>query len=138
MTLFSLSKDRKRVRGTFFIYLGIVVFCGIFGIVYEMFSHGIVSFFMLFGFLFPLVLGLVPYIILFIGKVNSCPNVVASYAYNAGVATVTVGSYFKGVIDIYGTTRDVYVIIYFSIGIVLLLLGLIIYFVSLKKRAFED
>lgn len=133
MTLFSLNKDYRKNRRTFFIYLGVTVFCGIFGLVYETFSHGVVSFFMLFGFLFPLVLGLAPYSILFITKTIKGPDTFASYLYNAGVATVSVGSYFKGVLDIYGTTRDVYVIIYFVVGGVLLLLGISSYIISLIK-----
>ena len=135
MTLFSLNSDRKKNHNTFFVYVGVTLFCIVFGLIYETFSHGVVSFFMLFGFLFPLILGLAPYLVLFLGKIEKGPDTVASYLYNAGVATLTVGSYFKGMLDIYGTTRDAYVIIYFTVGGVLLLSGLFLYIISLKKSS---
>lgn len=135
MTLFSLNSDIRRNRNTFFIYAGVTIFCVVFGLIYETFSHGVVSFFMLFGFLFPMILGLAPYLVLFITKTQKGPDTIASYLYNSGVATVSVGSYFKGMLDIYGTTRDVYVIIYFVVGGVLLLSGLCLYIISLKKSS---
>lgn len=133
MTLFSLNKDTRRNKNAFFTYLGVVAFCIPFGLIYETYSHGVVSFFMVFGFLFPLVLGLLPYTVLFISKTTKGPDTIASYLYNAGVATLTAGCYFKGVIDLYGTTRDVYLIIYFTIGGVLTFLGLLSYIISLVR-----
>lgn len=135
MTLFSLSNNKKGIRNTFFTYIGVVIFCIVFGLVYERFSHGIVSNFMLFGFMFPLGLGLVPFGLLFLTKTEKCPDTISTYIYNAGVATLTVGSYFKGMLDIYGTTRDVYVIIYFTVGAVLAFFGLVSYIISLIKSS---
>lgn len=131
MTLFSLNKDKKTIARNFYIYCGVVAFCIVFGLIYESFSHGVVSFFMLHGFLFPLVLGFVPYLVLFITKSDKGFGEISSSAYNAGVATITVGSYFKGMLDIYGTTRDVYVIIYFTVGGVLFLFGFVTYLISI-------
>jgi len=129
--LFTLSNETKRIRNTMLIYIGVVVFCIAFGIIYETYSHGVISYFTILGFLFPLILGLIPYILLFVFLRNYGPSIFSSYTYNAGVATITVGSYFKGMLEIYGTTREIYVIIYFVVAIVLLAVGLISYIVSI-------
>lgn len=138
MTLFSLNSDRKKIRSTFLTYVCVVIFCVIFGFVYETKAHGIISHFMLYGFIVPLVLGLIPYFILFITKSNKGPGTTSSYIYNAGVATLTVGCYFKGVLDIYGTTRDVYVLIYLIVGCSLLVLGFLAYFIALTSNSAND
>ena len=135
VTLFCLDNNRKTILRNVLIYIGVVIFCIIFGIVYEFYSHGVVSNYMLFGFLFPLTLGLFPYFVLLVSKSNKGPSDLTSCIYNAGVATLTVGSYFKGMLDIYGTTRDVYVVIYFALGIVLLVVGLFLYIISLVKSS---
>ena len=134
MTLFSLNSDRRVIRRNFFIYIGVVIFCIVFGIVYESFSHGIVSYYMYLGFLVPLALGFIPYAALFFIKSQKGPNSITSNLYNAGVATLTVGCFFMGVLDIYGTTRDIHVIIYSVVGGTLLLTGIIFYVISLFKN----
>ena len=90
---------------------------------------------MLLGFLFPLGLGLIPYLILLISKTEKGPGSVTSNIYNGGVAVITVGSYFKGALDIYGTTREVYVIIYFVVGILMLVASIVLYVISLFKSS---
>ena len=137
MTLFSLNNDRKVIRRNFFIYLGVVIFCIIFGLVYEYYSHNVLSYFMLLGFLFPLGLGLLPYGLLFFLKSDKGPGALTSNVYNGAVAVLTVGSYFKGVLDIYGTTREVFVIIYFSLGSIMAAIGLILYVLSLTNSGGE-
>jgi len=134
VTLFTLNNDRKQLKKTMFTYVGIVIFCMIFGVVYEVFSHGVISHFMLHGFFVPLVLGLIPYLILFLLIKGKGPGMVAGYLYNAGVATISVGTYFKGMLDIYGTTRIAFVIIYYIIGGLLLVTGITLYIISLLKR----
>ena len=42
--------------------------------------------------------------------------------YNAGVATLTIGSLVYGILEIYGTTNSK-VIVYFIVGVFLLILG---------------
>lgn len=133
MTLFSLNSDRRVLRRNFITYIGVVIFCILFGIIYEMNGHGVISYFTLLGFLFPLGLGLIPYSLLYLFKLDIGPGMYTSYAYNAGVATLTVGSYFTGMLEIYGTTRDVYVIIYFAVGSILLITGIVFYIISLIK-----
>ncbi len=131
--LFSLNKDKRTIRRNLFIYCGVACFCALFGYIYETQAHGVLSWFMLLGFLVPLVLGLVPYLILTLTKTEKGPNTIASNLYNAGVATLTVGCYFKGFLDIYGTTRDVHIIVYTVVGGILLLTGVVFYIISMVK-----
>ena len=135
--LFSLNKDKRIIKRNLFIYCGIVVFCALFGYIYETQAHGVLSWFMFLGFLVPLVLGLLPYLILTLTKTEKGPNLVTSNIYNAGVATLTVGCYFKGFLEIYGTTRDIHVIIYSVVGGILLLTGVTFYIISVVKSRAE-
>ena len=78
--------------------------CMVFGAVYECFSHQVYSGYMIFAFLFPLLMGVVPYTLL---SDRDCPlraGVVSRYLYNSGAAALTAGSVFQGVLEIYGTT----------------------------------
>ena len=131
--LFSLNKDKRTIRRNLFIYCGVVPFCALFGYIYETQAHGVLSWFMFLGFLVPLVLGLIPYLILVLTKTEKGPNSLAANLYNAGVATLTVGCYFKGFLDIYGTTRDIHVIIYSVVGGILLLTGITFYIISILE-----
>ena len=134
MTVFTLRHDRKVAKRNMFIYLGVVLFVALFGFIYELFSHGVYSFFMAFAFIFPLTLGLLIYLILFIINKDIYPSEFTSNMYNAGVATLTLGSLYKGVIDIYGTTRDLHLSIFFIVGISLLAIGVISYIISFFLR----
>ena len=177
-----------------FIYLAAAVFCALFGAVYEIFSHGVFSFFMIYAFAFPLVLGAVP--MLWMGlriaksaeeketpmgfetdtaedlwfgpytaeegagtrlqrmgreeessdsvedsveyRLNSrenspeadrlfhLPGSLELTAWASGIAALTVGSIFRGVLDIYGTTNRL-VIVYPVVGGTLLAAGLILF-----------
>ena len=89
---------------------------------------------MMFGFLWPLIGGVGFYciwtLLFFVFKFKKLPSIMASYAYNAGLATLTVGCYFHGIIEIYGTTRDFYVTLYTVLGCVLCGTALILYIAS--------
>ena len=136
--LFSLNKDKRIIRRNLFVYCGVVPFCALFGYIYEMYGHGIISWYMFLGFLVPFVLGFLPYLTLTLIKTEKGPNSIASNLYNAGVATLTVGCYFKGFLDIYGTTRDIHLIIYSAVGLTLLITGLAFYIISIIKNKSED
>ena len=83
-------------------YLYAAIFCAFFGAVYEYFGHGVYSYFMLYAFAFPLLLGALPAILYALR--DSTPRV-SRKLWGAGVATLTVGALFRGVLDIYGTTN---------------------------------
>ena len=98
-------------------YLYAAIFCAFFGAVYERFGHGVYSYFMLYAFAFPLTLGALPAILY--GLRGAAPRV-SRKLWGAGVATLTVGSLFRGVLDIYGTSSAL-TRVYWVAGVGLLL-----------------
>ncbi|MGN0383639.1 MAG: hypothetical protein ACI4DS_05155 [Eubacterium sp.] len=131
MILYTLDTDANRNSAvkTAMVYLGITVFCVIFSCIYEYFSHGVYSGFMIYMFIFPLLGGVLPYMI--IGLVNGIkyPGRVSLNAYNSGIATLTIGSCIQGVLEIYGTTSD-YTPVFWITGAILVIIGIISYCMS--------
>lgn len=145
--------DRCRAGRVSFSYLLAAVFCALFGAVYERFSHEVYSSYMLYAFAFPLVGGALPFGLLANwGRpmMPSDPDKRGSYTraarprprmpgpcalglYGAGIATLTVGSIFRGVLDIYGTSNSL-VRVYWTAGIVLIALGLVVYLADCLGR----
>jgi len=125
-------KIRNAAR-TALIYLGVAAFCAFFGIVYESFSHGVYSPFMIWAFAFPLVLGAAPYLIFWglsaLGKSSVIPCPAASYSYAFGIAALTCGSIMRGVLDIYGTTNSL-LVIYWIAGGILTVSGFVLYMIQ--------
>lgn len=82
-------------------YLVLSVFVFIFSQIYEYFSHGVYSNYMLYAFLIPF-LGLsVPSFLLHSLKKALPAN--SRFLWKCGIATLTVGSIYKGILEIYGT-----------------------------------
>ena len=109
----STSDIKKRSLRTFVSYLTVSFLCCLFGSVYEMFSHGVLSLYMIFCFMPPLLLGSVPFIVIyFTGK--GFPGRLAYNLYNSGVAALTVGLIFSGVLQIYGTTNRLSAVYYIT------------------------
>ena len=91
---------------------------------------------MSYAFVFSLVLGIVGFIVF--GWLN-LENRIAFNLYNAGIATLTVGSILRGIIDIAGADTT-YPVFYFLVGTVLVAIGGLMYFyqwiqTNLKRRA---
>lgn len=84
------------------------LFLVLFGAIYETFSHGVFSFYMIYAFAFPLVLGVTLYLVLLF--VRKYPNRVFLNLWNSAIATFSVGSVFQGVLEIYGTTNSLSVV----------------------------
>lgn len=59
-----IKQTRKRALKTALIYLTASVICAVFGAIYESFSHGVYSGFMIYAFAFPLILGTLPFLLL--------------------------------------------------------------------------
>ncbi|ETO99252.1 hypothetical protein HMPREF1495_1799 [Lachnoanaerobaculum sp. MSX33] len=95
------------------IYLGISIFVFIFGQIYEYFSHGVYSSYMMFAFLIPFIGLFIPSLLNnLILKRKITDNV--TLPWKCGIATLTVGSIYKGILEIYGTSgtfEQVYLII---------------------------
>lgn len=106
---------------TAFLYLMIAVFFALFGGIYERFSHGVYSYDMLYAFAYPLLGGAVPYLALALqGK---WPNSTARMLGHCGIATLTIGSVIRGVLEIYGTTNAL-TVCYGIAGAALVLAGI--------------
>ena len=98
------------------------VFFAVFGMVYELFSHGVFSPYMAFAFTIPLVAGGILQSILLKRKVR-IPDL-ALRLWNYAIALLTVGSIWKGVLDIYGTS-NMKLVLYPIIGAGLILAAII-------------
>lgn len=107
------------------------VFLALFGAVYELFSHEVYSYFMIYAFAVPLILGVMPYTLLLISR--KVPGRAALNLWNSGIAALSVGCVFRGVLEIYGTTNSLSVIYPVS-GLLLLTAGLITGIVGLKRK----
>ena len=134
------------------ICLTAAIFCALFGAVYEVFSHGVFSFYMIYAFAIPLCLGTFPLMIILLcaGRKtekleiidlkeaetlyeedryweNSClylfPGRTALNAWFSGIAALTAGCLFQGVLEIYGTTNRL-IVVYPVAGVLLLAAGL--------------
>ncbi len=110
---------------TALVYLILSVFCALFGAVYELFSHAVYSFYMIYAFGFPLVGGALPYGILSAFHLSKSSSALARNLYHSGIATLTVGSIVRGVLDIYGTTNSLSRY-YWFVGIFAVVAGVVI------------
>ena len=111
----------------------ISVFFFLFGVIYELFSHGVYSKYMIFAFLIPLILGLVFYALIHFLKLNNYFNKDFFGIYNSSIYTLTLGCIIKGVLDIYGTTNKL-LSIYFNAGVLLLVVAIIINMVNVLNE----
>lgn len=114
----------KKAGKTAFVYLLISLFCVLFGAVYELFSHEVYSYYMLYAFVFPLVGGTLPFSVLSLTRVRKYPNVLARNLYHSGIATLTAGSVVEGVLEIYGTTNSK-TLLYWAVGGLLAVCGIL-------------
>lgn len=109
------------------------LFVLLFGAVYEYFSFGVWSGFMIYAFLFPLLLGFLPcYAAERRGRTEWTGA--ASEVWRSGVATLTAGSLFRGILDIYGTTNRIGTV-YWAVGGALLAAGLLLQLLPAKQPA---
>ena len=84
-------------------YVAAAIAVALFAFVYELFSHQVYSNWMLFAFLFPLAGGVIPFSFLVIAK-KPLPCAAGRCLYGSGIAALTAGSVFQGILEIYGTT----------------------------------
>lgn len=111
----------------------ISVFFFLFGVIYELFSHGVYSKYMIFAFFIPLILGLAFYTSIHFLKLNNYFNKTFFRIYNSSIYTFTLGCIIKGVLDIYGTTNKL-LSIYFNAGVLLLVVAIIINMVMILNE----
>ncbi len=121
---------RRGAARTAVIYLFVSIFCFVFFVVYDRFSHSVRSNYMTFLFAFPLLLGFVPYMAAALFSKQQEGGTahgsgISSNLYNSGVASVTVSSLLRGIFDIAGTYSD-YQSYLMAAGIVFLAAGVIV------------
>lgn len=106
------------------IYLGISVFVFVFGQIYEYFSHGVYSSYMMYAFLIPFIGLFIPSLLNnLILKRTVSDNV--TLPWKCGIATLSAGSIYKGILEIYGTSGT-FEMVYLIIGSVLCIMAAII------------
>ena len=120
-----------RIRNSF---LGATVGTAAFAVIYEFFSHQVYSTFLILAFLIPLFGGVLPYSLLMGSQRGKQPGVLARCFYNSGLAVLTVGFIFQGILEIYGTTNRLS-LVYWIVGLSLSMLGLTVYFAAKPSSA---
>ena len=111
-------------------YLIVAAICAAVGFIYELFSHQVWSVYMIGAFAVPLILGVLPNLVIAIGRIKT-PGLAAENLYACGIATLTLGSLLKGVLQIYGTTNTL-LEYYWLVGAGFTGLGIIFYFAQKK------
>lgn len=131
-----IDYEKIKARKMSLIYLCITAFCGLFSAVYEYFSHGVDSNFMIFLYMIPLIAGVLPYAALGLINILPCPTAVSRRVYNCGVTTLSLGCCLSGVLEIYGTS-SIYIKYYWLTGLAGMTVGLILYLIAALSRAKE-
>ncbi len=108
------------------IMVGISAFCLLFSLIYRHFSHGVDSLYMTYLCVWPFALGAVPGLIFWLTDLLWEPGAYTLCFYNAGIASVTMSSLLRGIMEIAGTSSRHQVILMW-IGAVLLIMGVVCY-----------
>lgn len=103
------------------------VFLALFGAIYEVFSHDVYSYFMIYAFAIPLGMGVLFYSILLIMNKYPVPRFLEIW--NTAIATLSIGCVFNGVLEIYGTTNSL-IVVYPIAGAILIFASFIILCIS--------
>lgn len=125
--MFISAKIKTNVLKSLYLYIGITIFIGLFGTVYEMFSNNVFSPAMYLAWLIPWILGVGVYLALAFAPIDKVPGTLTECIYNFGVAMLTVRSIFIGVVDIYGTTNRMMLTTYTVLSWIFLSQGVVAY-----------
>ncbi len=121
--------SNKRLRT----YSIVTIACAAGSAVYEYFSHGVYSNFMVYVCVIPLVLGVVPELLALIFRGLGAASAWAKLLQNFAIATLTVGSALQGVVEIYGTTNQ-YIVYFFVAGAGLLVASILLWLLGHGKQ----
>jgi hypothetical protein len=104
-------------------YVAISIFVGFISFVYELFSHNVYSFFMVYAFLPPFILGVIINILILVFN-NMKISKLTNSIYNHLISTLIIGFLLKGALDIYGTTNNLLIV--FQIICIILIIQIFI------------
>ena len=76
LSISDIKKSGKEVETIIYIYLLVTILCAAFGAVYELFSHGVFSYYMLYAFGVPLLGGVLPFYTIFAEEYRGQSHVV--------------------------------------------------------------
>lgn len=128
--MLDIKKNKKQI----YKYLILSIFFLIFGIIYESYSHGVYSNYMIYAFTIPLLLGFIVYLIIYKGKFYKYLSELGMSIYNSFVITLTIRNIMKGFLEIYGTTNSL-VFIYSIMSFLLLIISVIVnIYYNLRKK----
>ena len=99
----------------------------LFGIIYDRYSHGVYSPFMTLMFLIPLIGGVLPFGVMYLNGRPRFPDSFSRTLLGCGIATLTVGFAYQGVLDIYGATSHL-AVVYLIAGCILTAAAVLVYF----------
>ena len=126
MILSTSNRNKKAELQRVFNGLIISIGCAAFGGIYEIFGHGVYSGYMIYAFMLPLLLCVIPGALMILFDKPALPEI-PRHLWNYAVATLTVGCILKGVLEIYGTTNR-HLIIYPILAGILSLAGAFVFF----------
>ena len=106
MSISGTDQPARAAAKTALVYVRLSLFVALFGAVYELFSHEVYSFYMIYAFVFPLAGGVLPFLMMAVLQIKRYPDVWFRNLYHSGIATLTAGSIVRGVLEIYGTTNS--------------------------------
>lgn len=104
------------------IYFIISILTFIISIIYELFSHNIISAYMMCSCLIPLIFGALISLLIYKKVLKKIPNRISVNFYNASIATITVFLFVSGILEIAGRANKL-ISIYIIITILLLLIS---------------
>ena len=127
------SLDRRRYLRRMAAYAAAALFCGIFFLVYDRFSHGVRSFYMTFCFLPPAVACAVNGIcaLLRLGFSRLGDNL-----FGGGIGLITAGFVLRGILEIAGSD-SAYLPVFFIGGGWMIVCGIIVWIYYNRKRKGE-
>ena len=111
------EKNRKTTR----IYLFLTLFCFLFAVVYEAFSHHVLSLWMICLPLFPALLGWLPFSLL----KDRIPDGWGRQLWHCAVATAIAGSCLSGIFEIAGIHMP-YTTVFFAVSCVLIIISVML------------
>lgn len=129
LSILAIDKTAEETKKIVLEYLILTIFFALFGAIYEVFSHGVYSYRMIYAFGYPLMLGLVPMLIIHFSRIKKMPGTLSGQLCRCGIYALTIGSVVKGVLEIYGTTSRLSDL-YTPTGYLLILAGFLLFLIG--------